>query len=164
MIGLGIAVDYGLFVVSRFREEIAEGYDSEAAVRRTVMTAGRTVTFSAVLIAVSGASMLVLPQGFVKSLTYAVIAAVTLAAVLSITLLPACLGILGRHVDALGVRPCSAFRSWPTGSRRGLPELARRSAAEDQDPRRGRGRILGQAGQPGHEAAAGLRHPDRRRR
>ncbi len=104
LIGLGIAVDYGLFVVSRFREEIAEGYDTEAAVRRTVMTAGRTVTFSAVLIAASGASLLLLPQGFVKSLTYALIAAVTLAALLSITLLPACLGILGKHVDALGVR------------------------------------------------------------
>ncbi len=104
LIGLGIAVDYGLFVVSRFREEIAEGYDTEAAVRRTVMTAGRTVTFSAVLIAASGASLLLLPQGFVKSLTYALIAAVTLAAVLSITLLPACLAILGRNVDALGVR------------------------------------------------------------
>ncbi|MDD4866874.1 MAG: MMPL family transporter [Mycobacterium sp.] len=104
LIGLGIAVDYGLFVVSRFREEIAEGYDTEAAVRRTVMTAGRTVTFSAVLIAASGASLLLLPQGFVKSLTYALIAAVSLAALLSITLLPACLAILGRHVDALGVR------------------------------------------------------------
>jgi trehalose monomycolate/heme transporter len=104
MIGLGIAVDYGLFVVSRFREEIAEGYDSEVAVRRTMMTAGRTVTFSAVLIAVSGASMLVFPQGFLKSLTYAVIAAVMLSAILSITILPAVLGILGHHVDALGVR------------------------------------------------------------
>ncbi|KMV23492.1 membrane protein [Mycobacterium heckeshornense] len=104
MIGLGIAVDYGLFVVSRFREEIAEGYDSEVAVRRTMMTAGRTVTFSAVLIAVSAASMLVFPQGFLKSLTYATIAAVMLSAILSITILPAVLGILGRHVDALGVR------------------------------------------------------------
>jgi trehalose monomycolate/heme transporter len=104
LIGLGIAVDYGLFVVSRFREEIAEGYDTEAAVRRTVMTAGRTIAFSAVLIMASGASLLMLPQGFVKSLTYALIAAVGLAALLSITLLPACLGILGRHVDALGVR------------------------------------------------------------
>ena len=108
LIGLGLAIDYGLFVVSRFREEIAEGYDTEAAVRRTVMTAGRTVTFSAVLIIASGASLLLLPQGFVKSLTYALIAAVGLAALLSITLLPACLGILGRHVDALGVR--TAFR------------------------------------------------------
>ena len=104
LIGLGIAVDYGLFVVSRFREEIAEGYDTEAAVRRTVMTAGRTVTFSAVLIIASGASLLLLPQGFVKSLTYALIAAVGLAALLSITLLPACLAILGHNVDALGVR------------------------------------------------------------
>ena len=104
LIGLGIAVDYGLFVVSRFREEIAEGYDTEAAVRRTVMTAGRTVVFSAVLIAASGASLLLLPQGFVKSLTYALIAAVTLAAILSITLLPACLAVLGTNVDALGVR------------------------------------------------------------
>src|SRR6201998_3166524 len=108
LVGLGLAIDYGLFVVSRFREEIAEGYDTEAAVRRTVMTAGRTVTFSAVLIIASSASLLALPQGFVHSLTYAIFAAVGLAALLSITLLPACLGILGRHVDALGVR--TAFR------------------------------------------------------
>jgi len=108
LIGLGIAVDYGLFVVSRFREEIAEGYDTETAVRRTVMTAGRTVAFSAVLIMASAASLLMLPQGFVKSLTYALLAAVGLAAILSITLLPACLAILGKHVDALGVR--TAFR------------------------------------------------------
>jgi uncharacterized membrane protein YdfJ with MMPL/SSD domain len=108
LIGLGLAIDYGLFVVSRFREEIAEGYDTETAVRRTVMTAGRTVTFSAVLIIASGATLLLLPQGFVKSLTYALIAAVGFAALLSITLLPACLGILGKHVDALGVR--TAFR------------------------------------------------------
>lgn len=76
--------------------------------RRTVMTAGRTVAFSAALIMVSTASLLVLPQGFVHSMTYAIFAAVGLAALLSITLLPACLGILGRHVDALGVR--TAFR------------------------------------------------------
>ncbi len=104
LIGLGIAIDYGLFVVSRFREEIAEGYDTEAAVRRSVMTAGRTVVFSAVLIIASCASLLVLPQGFVHSLTYAFFAAVGLAALLSITLLPAILGVLGSNVDALGVR------------------------------------------------------------
>ncbi|WP_428342774.1 MMPL family transporter [Mycobacterium sp.] len=104
MMGFGIAIDYGLFIVSRFREEIAEGYDTEAAVRRTMMTAGRTVVFSATLIAVSAASLFLLPQGFVKSLTYAVIISVSLAAVMSITLLPACLAILGKHVDALGVR------------------------------------------------------------
>ncbi|ORV13451.1 MMPL family transporter [Mycobacterium celatum] len=115
LIGLGLAIDYGLFVVSRFREEIAEGYDTEAAVRRSVMTAGRTVVFSAVLIIVSASALLVMPQGFVKGLTYAIFAAVGLAALLSITLLPACLGVLGHHVDALGVRTLLRvpfFRNW----------------------------------------------------
>jgi RND superfamily putative drug exporter len=115
MIGVGLAIDYGLFVVSRFREEIADGYDTETAVRRSVMTAGRTVTFSAVIVIASAAGLLLFPQGFLKSLTYAVIAAVMLSAVLSVTLLPACLGVLGRHVDAFGVRTLLRipfFRNW----------------------------------------------------
>ena len=58
LIGLGIAIDYGLFIVSRFREEIAEGYDTEAAVRRTIMTSGRTVMFSAVIIVASSLPLL----------------------------------------------------------------------------------------------------------
>jgi RND superfamily putative drug exporter len=115
LIGLGIAIDYGLFVVSRFREELAEGYDTEAAIRRTVMTAGRTVAFSAVLIAASLAGLLLFPQGFLTSLTYAGIASVMLAAILSITVLPAVLSILGPNVDALGVRTLLRvpfFRNW----------------------------------------------------
>ena len=63
LIGLGIAIDYGLFIVSRFREEIAEGYDTEAAVRRTVMTSGRTVIFSAVIIVASSLPLLLFLQG-----------------------------------------------------------------------------------------------------
>ncbi len=115
LIGLGIAIDYGLFVVSRFREEIAEGYDTETAVRRTMMTAGRTVTFSAVVIVASAAGLLLFPQGFLKSLTYAMIASVMLSAILSITVLPAALAILGRNVDAFGVRTLLRvpfFRNW----------------------------------------------------
>ncbi len=104
LIGLGIAIDYGLFIVSRFREEIAEGYDTETAVRRTVMTAGRTVIFSAVIIVASSLPLLLFPQGFLKSITYAIIASVMLSAILSITVLAATLGILGPNVDALGVR------------------------------------------------------------
>ncbi len=103
LIGLGIAIDYGLFVVSRFREEIAEGYDTETAVRRTVVTAGRTIAFSSLLISASVGGLLLFPQGFLKSLTYAMIASVTLAALLSITVLPAILGMLGPKVDALTV-------------------------------------------------------------
>ncbi len=104
LIGLGIAIDYGLFIVSRFREEIAEGYDTEAAVRRTMMTSGRTVIFSAVIIVASSLPLLLFPQGFLKSITYAIIASVMLAAILSITVLAAILAILGPNVDALGVR------------------------------------------------------------
>ncbi|ULE34582.1 efflux RND transporter permease subunit [Mycobacterium sp. IDR2000157661] len=104
LMGLGIAVDYGLFMVSRFREELAEGYDTEAAVRRAVMTSGRTIMFSAVILVASSVPLLLFPQGFLKSITYAIIASVMLAAILSVTLLPAALGILGPRVDALGVR------------------------------------------------------------
>ncbi|MBV5246817.1 MMPL family transporter [Mycolicibacterium sp. PAM1] len=104
LMGLGIAIDYGLFMVSRFREEIAEGYDTEAAVRRAVMTSGRTVMFSAVILVASSVPLLLFPQGFLKSITYAIIASVMLAAILSVTVLPAALAILGPRVDALGVR------------------------------------------------------------
>ena len=104
LIGLGIAIDYGLFIVSRFREEIAEGYDTETAVRRSVMTSGRTVVFSAVIIVASSMPLLLFPQDFLKSITYAMIATVMLSAILSITVLPAVLGILGKNVDAFGVR------------------------------------------------------------
>jgi RND superfamily putative drug exporter len=104
LMGLGIAVDYGLFIVSRFREEIAEGYDTEAAVRRTVMTSGRTVMFSAVILVASSVPLLLIPLDFLKSITYAIIASVMLAAILSITVLAAVLAILGPNVDALGVR------------------------------------------------------------
>ena len=66
LIGLGIAIDYSLFIVSRFREEIAEGYDTETAVRRTVITSGRTVMFSATLIAAALMPMLIVPQQFLS--------------------------------------------------------------------------------------------------
>src|SRR6478736_1790008 len=115
LMGLGIAVDYGLFMVSRFREEIAEGYDTEAAVRRTAMTSGRTIMFSAVILVASSVPLLLFPQGFLKSITYAIIASVMLAAILSITVLAAALAILGPNVDALGVRTLLRvpfFRNW----------------------------------------------------
>ncbi|MGV9663363.1 MMPL family transporter [Nocardia niigatensis] len=104
MIGLGLAIDYGLFIVSRFREEVADGYDTKAAVRRTVQTAGRTVLFSATMIIAASAGMLLFPQGFLKSVAYGTIATVALAAVSAITILPALLSILGPRVDALGLK------------------------------------------------------------
>ncbi|APA98233.1 putative trehalose monomycolate exporter MmpL3 [Nocardia seriolae] len=102
MIGFGLAIDYGLFIVSRFREELAAGYDTRAAVRRTVTTAGRTVTSSATMIIAASSGMLLFPQGFLESVAYGTMAAVLLAAATAVTLLPAMLAVLGPRVDKFG--------------------------------------------------------------
>ncbi|MET4046995.1 RND transporter [Rhodococcus sp. 1163] len=104
LVGLGLAIDYGLFIVSRFREELGDGYSTTQAVRRTVMTAGRTVVFSATMIVASLGGLLLFPQGFLKSVAYGSIATVALAALTAITILPAMLAILGPRVDALGLK------------------------------------------------------------
>ena len=104
LIGLGLAIDYGLFIVSRFREELGDGRDTRDAVRRTVMTAGRTVVFSATMIVASLGGLLLFPQGFLKSVAYGAIATVLLAAFTSVTVLPAILCILGPRIDALGLK------------------------------------------------------------
>jgi len=111
LIGLGLAIDYGLFMVSRFREELAEGYDTPAAVRRTVMTAGRTVIFSATMVVTSLGGLLLFPQGFLKSVSYGAIAAISLAALLSVTVLPAILGILGKRIDKFGMKKFGQIQS-----------------------------------------------------
>ncbi|MFB7423951.1 MMPL family transporter [Streptomyces hydrogenans] len=103
-LGLGLAIDYALFVVRRYREELAAGADPGAAVRTTLRTAGRTVLFSALTVAVSLAAMLVFPQYFLRSFAYAGIAVVLLAAAAALTLLPAALVLLGHRVDALDLR------------------------------------------------------------
>ncbi|WP_333620241.1 MMPL family transporter, partial [Dietzia sp.] len=104
LIGLGLAIDYGLFVVSRFREEMAAGYRPPDAARRSVATAGRTVAFSALMVGATLSGLLIFPQEFLKSVSYGAIAAVVLAALLSVTALPALLAILGHRVDFLSVR------------------------------------------------------------
>ncbi|MDH6677218.1 putative membrane protein YdfJ with MMPL/SSD domain [Rhodococcus sp. LBL1] len=111
LIGLGLAIDYGLFIVSRFREELGDGYDTRAAVRRSVMTAGRTVLFSSTMIAVSLGGLILFPQGFLKSVAYGAIATVLLAAFTSVTVLPAILSILGRRIDKFGLKRFGQIRS-----------------------------------------------------
>ncbi|KAF0847489.1 MMPL family transporter [Nocardia caishijiensis] len=103
MIGLGLAIDYGLFVLSRFREELADGRSVEDAVRASVSTAGRTVLFSALIVVVAAAGILVFPQGLLRSFAYGAMITISLAALTSISLLPAMLAVLGRRVDLLGV-------------------------------------------------------------
>ncbi|WP_238413098.1 MMPL family transporter [Saccharothrix deserti] len=103
LLGLGMAIDYGLFMVGRFREELAAGRNTPDAVRRTVMSAGRTVLFSATMLVIALAGLLLFPQGFLKSLSYGGMSAVAIAAVVSLTLLPALMAILGHRVDKLAM-------------------------------------------------------------
>lgn len=103
-LGLGLAIDYALFVVRRFREELSGGAEPLTAIGTTLRTAGRTVLFSALTVAVSLAAMLVFPQYFLRSFAYAGIAVVLLAAAAALILLPAALVLLGHRVDALDLR------------------------------------------------------------
>ncbi len=101
--GLGLAIDYSLFVVSRYREELRRGLEPADAVVRTVNTAGRTVVFSAATVGASLAAMLVFPMAFLRSFAYAGIAVVALAALVSVVVLPAVLSVLGRRIDKWSV-------------------------------------------------------------
>ncbi len=103
-LGLGLAIDYGLFMVSRYREEMYRGLSPSDALLRTMQTAGRTVIFSATTVAVSLAALLVFPLYFLKSFAYAGIAVTILAAVGAVVVLPAILAALGTRVDMGSLR------------------------------------------------------------
>jgi len=102
-LGLGLAIDYSLFIVSRYREELRAGRDVEGAIVRTVETAGRTIALSGLTVAVSLSALLVFPQYFLRSFAYAGVAVVVLALVGSLVALPALLGVVGTRIDALRV-------------------------------------------------------------
>lgn len=115
LLGIGLAIDYALFVISRFREELAllpaDHPDAAAiAVRRTMATAGRTVMFSGLTVAAALASLLIFPQAFLKSMGYGGIAAVLVAMVAALTILPATLRLLGHRID-LGRLPWRRHRA-----------------------------------------------------
>ncbi len=99
--GLGLAIDYSLFIVSRYREELHAGRTVEGAVVRTVETAGRTVLGSALTVAVALAALLLFPLSFLRSFAYAGIAVSLLAAAGALIALPALLGMLGPRIDSL---------------------------------------------------------------
>ncbi|MFH9615002.1 MMPL family transporter [Streptomyces pratensis] len=112
-LGLGLAIDYALFIVRRFREELAAGADTRTAIGTTLRTAGRTVLFSALTVAVSLAAMMVFPQYFLRSFAYAGIAVVLLAAAAALILLPAALMLLGPRVNSLDLRRLLRRRGKP---------------------------------------------------
>ena len=97
--GLGLAIDYSLFVISRYREERDQGYESHDAVIRTVATAGRAVFFSGLTVAVSLSALLVFPIAFLRSFAYAGVPVVALAVIGAVVLLPAGLAVLGDRIN-----------------------------------------------------------------
>ncbi|MER5486676.1 MMPL family transporter [Streptomyces sp. NPDC002812] len=114
-LGLGLAVDYALFIVRRFREELAAGRDPVAAVGVTLRTAGRTVLFSALTVAVALSAMLFFPMYFLRSFAYAGVAVVLLAAAAALIVLPAALVLLGERVNSFDLRRLWR-RAGPAGS------------------------------------------------
>ncbi|MFF5091785.1 MMPL family transporter [Streptomyces niveus] len=98
-LGLGLAIDYGLILLKRYREELHNGADTDTAIATALRTAGRTVLFSAVTVALALAGLLVFPFYFLRSFAYAGIPTALLAALVSITFLPALLKALGPRID-----------------------------------------------------------------
>jgi RND superfamily putative drug exporter len=104
VLGLALGIDYSLLLVSRYREELRDGLDVKDAVVRTVQTAGRTVVFSAMTVALALAALIVFPMFFLKSFAYVGVAVVLAAALAAVLVLPAALTLLGRRVDKLDIR------------------------------------------------------------
>jgi RND superfamily putative drug exporter len=127
MLGLGLAVDYSLLVVSRFREERAGGLELPAAIERTLATAGRTVAFSGLTVAASLGGLLVFAEPFLRSMAWGGIGVVLVAMVAAVTLVPALLGLWGHRIrpsrrgsggrkpGPAGDRGSGGRKPWPAG-------------------------------------------------
>ncbi|WP_428341045.1 MMPL family transporter [Mycobacterium sp.] len=103
-LGLALAIDYTLLIISRYRDELADGSAPDVALIRTMATAGRTVLFSATTVALSMAVMVLFPMYFLKSFAYAGVATVAFVAVAAIVVTPAAIVLLGPRLDAFDVR------------------------------------------------------------
>lgn len=99
ILGLGLSVDYSLLMVSRFREELAKGGTTSAAVRRTVMTSGRTILFSGLTVMASLSALTVFPIGFLRSVGLGGISALVVSLLAALTILPPLLMLLGKRID-----------------------------------------------------------------
>ena len=126
ILGLGLGIDYGLFMVGRFREELRRQDTVEDAVTRTLATAGRTVAFSGVTVSVALAGLMLFPEPFLRSMGYGGVLTVLVVMTAALTVMPALLSMMGPKVDSLRVRPAirrarrrwraAAGMHWPPGS------------------------------------------------
>ena len=104
LLGLGMAIDYSLLMINRFRQERRSASSTEQAVARTLATAGRTILVSGMLVILSLSSLLIFPEVFLRSMALGGMAAVLVAMISALTVLPAILALLGHRIDALRVR------------------------------------------------------------
>jgi putative drug exporter of the RND superfamily len=130
LLGLGLAVDYSLLLVARFREERAKGLDPPAAVERSVATAGRAVLVSGLTVAAALAALLAFAEPLLNSLALAGAAVALLAALATITLVPALIGLWGKRIPPAGSAP--RWAPW----RRLVERRAAQAADLDREPPR----------------------------
>ncbi|MHB1595261.1 MAG: MMPL family transporter [Streptosporangiaceae bacterium] len=103
LLGLGMAIDYSLLLISRFRQELRSAPSTRQAIARTLATAGRTILVSGLLVILSLASLLIFPEVFLKSMALGGMAAILVAMISALTVLPAILAMLGHRINALRV-------------------------------------------------------------
>jgi uncharacterized membrane protein YdfJ with MMPL/SSD domain len=120
LIGLGVSIDYSLFIVNRFRDELASGSSREDAIATTMATAGRAITFSGFTVAVGLSAMLFFQGTFMASMGAAGAIVVAVAVIYALTFLPAILSIIGPSVDRLRLPAFLRGRSGPGGFWHGL--------------------------------------------
>ena len=111
LLGLGLAIDYSLLVVNRYREELGNGLESTAAIIRTISTSGKAVAFSGLAVAASMLGLLFFPQVFLRSMAIGGALVSIIAVLWSLTALPALLAVLGPRVNSLSIR-----RAWVEGN------------------------------------------------
>jgi RND superfamily putative drug exporter len=108
--GIGLAIDYSLLLVSRYREELERTGPGAEALRTTIATAGRTVAFSAITVTAAFASLLVFPLGFLRSMAVGGLIVAPFAGLVALTVVPAMFAVLGTRINALAVRSVRAPR------------------------------------------------------
>ncbi len=104
MVGIGVGIDYALMIVTRYREELAGGFDVPTAIVRSLTTAGRAVFFAGTTVVVSMAALFAIGVSATRSLALSIMAGVAMVLLASLTLLPALLAIVGNRIDRLRVR------------------------------------------------------------
>ncbi len=115
IIGLGLSIDYSLFLIRRFREELAQGCAVPVALARTIATAGEAILFSAITVAIGFAGLLFIGIQIMTSFGIGGITVASMAALAAMTLLPAMLGVLGHRINSLSLRR----RRWPVATQAG---------------------------------------------